>query len=379
MRAVHLRRCLRRGGQRRGAAAPRRAVRADESRFKTPLLPFSKTMAPPHTPRRCAPLSECDASAGVPFSPLADIHALLAAAPGLLTCEADVACSSSEASLIFARAGRYKPLRLRRLIVNQWEGPASVEALSLGVARHGHVKELVLESAPLQTPCAWAAVVRAALSSKLTALCFTNFHCGPAAVPGLAAALGGGALTHLSISNDRKLFDSPRAAAFCFAVLACPGLASLGLVDVGLWDAVDVGVSIVDSLVGHVGLAHCCLAWNKIRVDAEVSAGAALARLVGADSGALETLDISLCDAGEVGLRPLFRALKGNTRLRALCVRSNGMTPAFAKGVVLPAVRHNKSLRVFRGAFANDDPVMPSLLEAEGHVATRRVMPLRPS
>jgi hypothetical protein len=47
---------------------------------------------------------------------------------------------------------------------------------------------------------------------------------------------------------------------------------------------------------------------------------------------------------GDVGLRPLFDALPANTHLRTLNVAGNDMSEAFARDVLLPAVRANGCL-----------------------------------
>jgi hypothetical protein len=66
--------------------------------------------------------------------------------------------------------------------------------------------------------------------------------------------------------------------------------------------------------------------------------------LLAANAHALQKLDVSYCNIGDAGLRPLFDALPRNTHLRTLYLGENGMSEAFARDVLLPAVRANSSL-----------------------------------
>jgi hypothetical protein len=59
----------------------------------------------------------------------------------------------------------------------------------------------------------------------------------------------------------------------------------------------------------------------------------------------LEHLDLGRCHFGDVGLRPLFEALAGNSMLRTLDCGMNEISRECARNVMLPAVRANASLR----------------------------------
>jgi Ran GTPase-activating protein (RanGAP) involved in mRNA processing and transport len=73
-------------------------------------------------------------------------------------------------------------------------------------------------------------------------------------------------------------------------------------------------------------------------------AGAALGALIAANAPALRRLSINECLLGNAGMQPLINALRSNTHLRALTCNGNGMSAAFARNVLLPAVRANTSL-----------------------------------
>ena len=73
--------------------------------------------------------------------------------------------------------------------------------------------------------------------------------------------------------------------------------------------------------------------------------GAALAALIAADAPALHVLDCSDNKLTDAGLAPIVEALPLNHHLRELNCRDNGMSEAFARQRLLPAVRANTSLQ----------------------------------
>jgi hypothetical protein len=72
---------------------------------------------------------------------------------------------------------------------------------------------------------------------------------------------------------------------------------------------------------------------------------AALGALVAANAPALEEINLTYCYLGDAGLGPLVDALPHNTHLRTLNCQYNGISAAFARRRLLPAVRANTSLR----------------------------------
>ena len=105
-------------------------------------------------------------------------------------------------------------------------------------------------------------------------------------------------------------------------------------------------VPVLDALIGHstlncldlshfrfrttttlFALVHIDYGCNDINLANLLPIGAALGRLVGANS-ALTALDVSECKLGDAGLSPLVDALPGNTRLQRLSCGHNGVTPA---------------------------------------------------
>ncbi len=84
---------------------------------------------------------------------------------------------------------------------------------------------------------------------------------------------------------------------------------------------------------------------NAVSLPHRAAVGAALAEFV-AGAAALQTLDVAECNLGDEGLRPLFDALPANTLLCTLVCHGNGVSEAFVRDRLLPAVRANSSLRV---------------------------------
>jgi hypothetical protein len=86
---------------------------------------------------------------------------------------------------------------------------------------------------------------------------------------------------------------------------------------------------------------------NHVPAAHRAAAGAALGALVAANAPALQELDAAYSWLADEGLGPLVDALPGNTHLRKLLLseEAHGMSEAFARDRLLPAVRANASLR----------------------------------
>jgi hypothetical protein len=181
----------------------------------------------------------------------------------------------------------------------------------------------------------------------------------------LARLLGGGTLTELSITQPEQLLDGPSAALLGAALRANSTLTSLSFVNVDFWGDTDAAAALLSALTGHASLRNLVLLSNH--VEAALS-GAALGALIAANAPALTALDVSFCNLGDAGLRPLLDALPGNTNLRALDVSINGTSEAFARDVLPPAVRANASLQALSARTLQVDF---SAREAETLVAAR--------
>jgi hypothetical protein len=181
--------------------------------------------------------------------------------------------------------------------------------------------------------------------------------------------LSGGALTELECSHT-ALLDVPAAGVLAAALRANSTLTSLTLDEAGVFDNPAVAAALFGVLTGHASLRALSVSRNSAYAAHQAAAGAALGALVAANAPALTELNVSWCNLGDDGLRPLFEVLPANTHLRTLRCSDNDMSQAFARDALLPAVHANSSLHRL-SVWANN----ASAREAEALVARRPTMP----
>jgi hypothetical protein len=71
----------------------------------------------------------------------------------------------------------------------------------------------------------------------------------------------------------------------------------------------------------------------------KTAAGRAIGALLAANPPSLDTLEVTNCELGDLGLRPLLDGLASNTHLRALYCRENNPSEAFMHEWLGPAQR----------------------------------------
>jgi hypothetical protein len=296
----------------------------------------------------------------------ANVAALLCAAPRLALMLADAHCDTLDATRMLRCEGVFQPLRVGKLHVaddaaadaadddddddddNRGDG-ARVMMSAFAAALAAYATPLLflgLTAAPLGESGALDALVDAALANRLVGVSFVRCGLSPAAaVPALARLLGGGALTSLSVHGcGVQLLDAPAAALLGGALRANGVLQRLTLKDVCFWRDGFSSLALLTSLTAHPSLRELDLSMNRLAPEHAACAGTALFGLVAANAPALHTLNVSFCSLGDAELLPLFDALPRNAHLRTLCVVHTGMSEAFARDVLLPAVRANTSL-----------------------------------
>jgi hypothetical protein len=279
----------------------------------------------------------------------ADAEAVLRAAPLLQVFATDLICEAPEMQAV-RRALRneapFGPLRVRHLRANFYDVEAGIEAFADEMAAHASLSKLELEDARLGTPAALDAVVDAALARRMHTVILERCLLTPASAPALARLLSSGALKTLEVSwMVDQLLDAPAAAVLAAALRANSTLTSLALDNVAVWRDPDAAAELLGALHGHASLRVLSLVANHAEAAADrAAAGVALGALIAANTPALTHLDVSDCALGDHGLRALFEALPHNTHLRKLFCDDNGMSGAFARDVLLPAVRANTSL-----------------------------------
>jgi hypothetical protein len=303
------------------------------------------------------------------------VSRLLEAAPQLAVCHADVLGGNgfADACRMLRNEAPFQPLRLRVLHVSFGDfgaDEASVLALASDLASHASLKRMDLRYGGLDTLVALDAVVDAALARQMTSLQLWACRLSPASAPVLARLLCGGTLTKLSVGQLPQLLDAPSAALLGDALRANSTLTSLTL-HVNFWRDTGAGIALLNALTAHVSLRNLNLSNNAVLAAGAVAA-AAYGALVAANAPALTELDVSHGELGDEGLRPLLEALPHNTHLRMLGISNNGMNAAFARDVLLPAVRANTSLRQLRAADAFNGAIRDAAArEAVALVAAR--------
>jgi hypothetical protein len=280
--------------------------------------------------------------------------ALLHAAPLLVElAAADVLCMDMDAPAVARRVLRseapFGPLRVQSLHVffHLVEDDAGVVAFAADLTAHASLRALQLDAMHLVTAAASDAVVDAAVAARLETVSLQSCQFTTAsAAHALARLLGSDALTTLVWAQTYLRLDAPAAAAALAAALrANSTLTSLKLYDAGVFFDDASGAAMLGALTGLASLQTLCLQRNHLIVPHQGAVGAALGALVAANAPSLTHLDVSGCGLHDDDLRALLAALPYNTHLRTLCVAENAMSAAFARDVLLPAVRANTSLR----------------------------------
>jgi hypothetical protein len=289
-----------------------------------------------------------------------ELEGVLRAAPHLHVLETGAYVEAADAGRMLRNEAPFGPLRLTGLGVHdqdQFEVDA-VFALAAGVVAHAvPLVSLTLDDAPFHNLAVLDAVVDAVLARRVRRVEFTGDDLGfshgmglvPACAPALARLLGGDALEELQLSCCRhdRLLDEHAAALLGAALRANTTLTHLRLDSALSHNAAAAVVVLLRALEAHPSLRKLELTNNRFP-DVGHETYHALGALVAANAPSLRELSVRLCNLNDMGLAPLVNALRGNTHLRVLHCHDNDMSDAFARDVLLPAVRANTSLRELR-------------------------------
>jgi hypothetical protein len=274
------------------------------------------------------------------------ITTLLRAAPWLRLLATDVACNAGDAARMLRNEDVFLPLRVQDLHVSAREADAAaLHALAAALAALASpLKFFRMDDAHLGAVDVLDAVVDAALANRLVDVLFFGCALSAASAPSLARLLSGGALTSLRISQNEQLLDAPAAVLLGGALQTKSVLQRLQLKGMNFWRDLSATKTLLSSLVAHPSLRELDLSGDDFARWHAACAGAALFALVAANTPALTELDVSWSYLSDARLRPLFDALPRNTHLRTLYCGGGLMSEAFARVVLLPAVRANTSL-----------------------------------
>jgi hypothetical protein len=276
-------------------------------------------------------------------------EALLRAAPSLQCLMVGMECGSAEAHRMLRNEPPFGPLRIHTLDVqfDEEAGDAELVALAADLAAHESLTDVVIMGpAPLLSAATATAVVDAALSLRLQSVTLLQCGLSPAWAPALARLLGSTALETLRLgAEDGPLLDLPTATLVAPALRASRSLTGLYLHNSALFEDAAAAAALLGALTAHPRLRQLAVTESPYpEFSVRPAAGALLGALLAADS-ALERLFLAGCELGDAALRPLVNALPRNARLRELDIKNNGMSDAFARERLLPAVRANRSLR----------------------------------
>lgn len=304
----------------------------------------------------------------------AAVRSLAEAAPAsLVSLETDAECSLSEVRAMITRDPPFDKLQLRRLVLrgDLDSDTASFATILTDLAMHASLKELILYRMPLTTSPVLEKLVDVVIALGITALHFVGCGLQPPFMAQLARLLTHGKLTFLiirrAVDDNPILFDPANGPALCAALRSNTTIASLVFCNVGLWNDLEVGESIINALVGHPSIQTLGLSFNRARNGDRAAVGLSLAKLLSGST--LRYLSIWSCDLGDDGMRPIVHALGSNTQLRTLVCHNNDLTTAFPHEHLLPALAANASLMQL--SVDNDQAPVSGLAEAEALVAAR--------
>jgi hypothetical protein len=302
-----------------------------------------------------------------------DITKVVAAAPLLQVLKAEgVACTWYVAPRLLRAEPPAAALQmLDRLTVDFqggadtcFHGPGRVGPVVAALADttlQPKLSRLHIVCADVARPTLMAGLVDAALARRLRELMLV--HCAPPAAAPLARLLTEGSLdafissrsyrypgTHECYSAQQwhgmPLLDATGVALVADALRVNTTLTKLDLFCAHLCEDVSVAGSLLGALVGHPRLRELRISGEEPTTpEGRDAFGASLAALIAADAPALQVLECSRDHLDDAGLTPIVEALARNRHLRELNVGNNGMSEAFARERLLPAVRANTTLR----------------------------------
>ena len=271
--------------------------------------------------------------------------------------EADVLALGGAHGPMLRNEPPFQNLRLRalRFWANAGTDP---DGMATALKAHASLCKVEICGVRLDTFAAVDVVVDAALALRLTTLKLQDCRIIPASSMALQRLLRDGeALQELSLSGgllETHLLDAHVAPLLADALRSNRTLTSLTLHDMGLRRDPGAMATMLGGLVGHASLTSCTLQ-HLGGHQAEPILGPVFGALVAADSP-LRMLDISRCMLGDVGMGPLVDALPRNTHLQELLCPDSGMSPAFVRDRLMPALRDaNTSLRVLVSGSAEAD------------------------
>jgi hypothetical protein len=302
----------------------------------------------------------------------AHIETLLRAAPRMHIMVADMyGVAFPEVLSCLRNEGVFAPLQLRRLEIDaEGEDDADVIEVAQSMSSHAFLEEFCIFDAVFEDVAALDALVDAALARRMRLAQFEQCRLSPVSVPSLVRLLGSSALKELRITDlmgaGQQLLDEPAAVLLASALQGNTTLVALQLKAVGLLANQGAAAVLLSALVAHPSLRDMALYEDSVDADEAASAGFMLSALLAANAPALRYVSVAKCGLGDAGLAPLARVLQRNTHLERLSCWGNGMSEAFAREQLLPAVRARSGLLL---KMADRDAAWDVARDAEDDIA----------
>ena len=269
------------------------------------------------------------------FGELPDVHTIMELlALVSVRLEADVACTTEEATAILRQQPPFTKFNAHTMVVRDDPTRAGARALVDAVIG-SNLAGLILWS--------WDEVPEGPRTSELCRLLRDGHLC---------------TLIITNVEDPFNLAPPNQMAEFCTALGAC-NLTSLRFQGCALLRG---GSAVVDALVAHPTVRSLSMVCDY----AGGGVGDGLARLVAADT--LTDLTASSCGLGDGNVRPLLAALSRCTTLRSLDLSDNNLSAAFVLDELAAAVAANTSLRKL---VLNFYPSRPELARVEAMVGDR--------
>jgi len=315
---------------------------------------------------------------------LPPVEAVVAAAPLLQVLTAERMWRSWEhAPRVLRAEPPFAPLQMRGVLTMRFDGQlgrvggmecvGSFAAALADAALQPALLHVCVQLADVSQLAVMGALADAALARRLREL--TLQYCTPPAAAPLARLLAGGSLAVLEIDSRASavgtpLCDAAGAALVADALRVNTTLTKLDLYDTFLYGDARAAELLLGALTGHHSLRELHINEADSTMHDCSAFGGALGALIAADAPALLVINCSGNSLGDAGLAPIVDALTRNCHLRELDLSRNGMSEAFARERLLPAVRANISLRELLCVHEGDEPV-PAAAEAEELVCLR--------
>ena len=264
-----------------------------------------------------------------------DLQPVLAAAPRLQMLKARVKGRCMELLPVL----RNGPVRFSGML-GLLEGAAEPEVLAFAAAVAAHESLNALSIKGVGSARGANALMDAAVQLRVSLLRLEGASCvlDAKSVPALARSLQHCSLTFLEVSCSSFPHASEASVlVLCAALRACRTLEHLVLrLNPPNGTSNRTVTEVLDAAASLPALSELCLPDSVFQDVA--AAGRAFGALLAANPPVLNYLNVDRCSLGDEGMAPLLDGLAANTHLPHLHCRDNGVSEAFERDRLAPAL-----------------------------------------